>query len=124
MTYEEAIAYVIANNGAAFSFAPYKKNEVTVGGKMYILARGEWNRDDPEEYGAYTVHFVGGLFEDCVGEEESYPPEYVPEDAKVLPYERAACEGDAVISLLDYETQIVLRRLKKPREQWTDADLN
>lgn len=124
MTYEEAIAYVIANNGAAFSFAPYKKNGVTVGGKIYILARGESNRDDPEEYDAYTVYFVSGLFEDSVGEEALYLPEDVPEDAKVLPYERAACEGDAIISLLDYETQIVLRRLKKPREQWTDADLD
>lgn len=102
MTFDDAVAYVIREKSIAYSFIPLQKAKRIVGGSIYVIECNEDNETDPQEYGEFSVFYSGGLFRSSSGEEETYMPEEVPEEAlssHYLPADTAAL--DAKESILE-----------------------
>lgn len=120
MTYDEAVAYVLREQGAAYTFIPDLRAGKTVGGKIYALAYNEEHESEPDEYPEFNVFYSGGLFRSSSGEGEVYLPEEVPQEAKIVNYlptsPEAAYENEM---MLDY----YLRRLQGMSDEQAKAGL-
>ena len=86
MTYEEAVAFVMHEKGAAYTFIPEMRGAKVVGGGVYLIVYDENYEAAPEEYFEFNVYYSGGLFQSSSGEEETYAPDDVPEDARSARY--------------------------------------
>lgn len=108
LSYKHAVQYIRKEHAAVFAFVPEKQGSQVIGGEIYILA---WNQDverDPEDAAEYYLYFLGGRFGSSSGEEETYWPEDIPDEAKQLTYRHATFRPD----YLEYEVQIVLKLLE------------
>lgn len=126
MTYGEAVAYVLRDKAAAYTFIPKESSGKIVGGSIYVLEYDEGHETDPDEWYEYNVFYSGGLFRSSSGEEETYGPEDAPDEAvraTYLPADRAAL--DAISSILE----MFLLRLRgmsweEAREKFDAMSLN
>lgn len=113
LSYEEAIVKVLLIKGAAFGFSSMNSGKIAglgkwTGAKIYVIEYCSDHESEPDEYPEYFVHYTSGLFGASDGEEESYSPEDVPDEAKGLKYRLVEFDS----SILSSEIQIVLEKLE------------
>lgn len=108
LRFDEAVRLATEERGAAYAFVPTQRGGKTVGGSIYVVAYFDLHEDDPEEP-EWVVYYSGGLFRSSSGEEETYLPEEVPEEAKALQY---TLVRDFNPGWMDYELQIALKLLQ------------
>ena len=109
MTYEEAVAYVMQEKAAAYTFIPKMRGGKAVGGGAYVIAYDEGHETEPDEWFEYNVHYGGGLFRSSSGEEEIYGPDDVPDEARSASY---LPTDHSAVSALDFVTEMMLLCLK------------
>ena len=103
MIHDEAVAYILRDKAAAYTFIPKDRNGKIIGGSIYVLEYDEGHETNPDEWFEYNVIYSGGLFRSSSGEGEIYAPEEVPEEAlsaTYLPADRAALDAsDSILEM-------------------------
>ena len=115
MTYDEAVAYVLREKAAAYTFLPEERHGKVVGGKAYLIAYDEQFETDPDEYFEYNVYYSGGLFRSSSGEGDVFGPSDVPKEAWLADYLPA---DPSAVDAQEYVLELFLLCLKgMPKEE-------
>jgi len=110
LSFDEAVAYIKQAKGKAFAFVPALRGTRTVGGAIWFLEYNEVYESNPVDNFEYILHYQAGEFHSSEGEEDTYTPREIPDEAKRLKFR--ATKADAGEVLLQ-ETQMALEALER-----------